>query len=113
MALINAKHIIGEIDGIRCTIIESDASLERVAFLRQLLEFNSLEVKELVLPAGKEGDEPRYMIGVTDLIFNPVFSVYECLLKTPEGGYVTPGYWNQECIECDPRYWIRRMTKKS
>lgn len=111
MALINAKHIIGEIDGVRCTIIESGASLERAAFLRQLLEFNGYEVKELVLPSEKEGDEPKYSIGVTDLVFNPVFAVYECQLKIPEGGYVTPGYWNQQCTDCDPRYWIRRRKK--
>jgi hypothetical protein len=111
MALTNAKHIVGEIEGVRCTIVESGVALERAAFLRQLLEFNGYEVKELNLPAEKEGDEPKYTIGVTDLVFNPVFAVYECLLKTPEGAYVTPGYWNQECIDCDPRYWTRRKTK--
>ena len=47
MAINNAKHLVGEIDGVRCTIIESGTSLERVAFLRDLLEFNNLEVKEI------------------------------------------------------------------
>lgn len=111
MALTNAKHIVGEIDGVRCTIVESGVTLERAAFLRQLLEFNGFNVKELKVPAEKEGDEAKYTIGVTDLIFNPVFAVYECLLKIPEGGYLTPGYWNQECTECDPRYWMRRKEK--
>jgi hypothetical protein len=111
MALTNAKHIVGEIDGVRCTIVESGVTLERAAFLRQLLEFNGFNVKELKVPAEKEGDEAKYTIGVTDLIFNPVFAVYECLLKIPEGGYITPGYWNQECTECDPRYWMRRKEK--
>ena len=37
MAINNAKHIVGEIDGVRCTIVETGASLERVAFLRDLL----------------------------------------------------------------------------
>jgi hypothetical protein len=46
MAINNAKHIIGEIDGIRCTIVESGTILERAAFLRQLLEFNKFETKE-------------------------------------------------------------------
>lgn len=111
MSLTNAKHIIGEIEGIRCTIVESGATSERAAFLHQLLEFNGLEVKELKTPAEKEGDEPRYTIGVTDLVFNPVFAVYEHMLKIPEGGTVSPGYWNQECIDCDSRYWMRK--KKS
>ena len=107
MAINNAKHIVGEIEGIRCTIIETGVSLERVAFLRDLLEFNNLEVKELQ-EAGEPGSEPRYTIGVTSLLFNPVFAIYERQLKTREGGPVTPGYWNQECFDCDPRYWIRR-----
>ncbi len=110
MAINNAKHIIGEIDGTRCTIVESGTDLQRAAFLRQILEFNGYEVKELKVPAEKEGDEPGYTIGVTDLVFNPVFAIYECRLKIPEGGHVTPGYWNQECTECNPMYWVRRKT---
>jgi len=47
MAINNAKHIIGEIDGIRCTIVETGANLERSAFLSDLLSFNNLEVKEM------------------------------------------------------------------
>ena len=112
MGLNNAKHIIGEIEGIRCTIIESGAGIARAAFLRELLEFNNLEVKEQVIPSSKEGEEPAYTIGVTDLVFNPVFAVYECQLMLPDGGYVTPGYWNQECTDCKPEYWMRKKRKK-
>jgi hypothetical protein len=108
MAINNAKHIVSEINGVRCTIIESGISLERVAFLRDLLEFNNMEVKEIELPSETPGEESKYTIGVTDLIFNPVFAIYERLMKNREGVAVTPGYWNQECTECDPRYWIRR-----
>lgn len=105
MALNNAKHIVSEIDGVRCTIVETGAGLERAAFLNDLLSFNNLEVKEMKEPG--EG-EPRYTIGVTDLLFNPVFAVYERRLKTREGDIVTPAYWKQDCIECDSRYWLRR-----
>jgi hypothetical protein len=112
MGLTNAKHIIGEIDGIRCTIVETGATLERVAFLNDLLSFNNLEVKEMKELSELPGSEEKYTIGVTNLIFNPVFAVYERQLKTREGGIVTPGYWNQECIECDPRYWMRRKQAK-
>ncbi len=108
MAITNAKHIVAEIEGIRCTIIESGASLERAAFLKDLLSFNNFEVKELKEASEVEGSEPKYTIGVTDLTFNPVFAIYERTLKTKEGPAVTPGYWNQECVECDPRYWMRR-----
>ena len=112
MALTNAKHIIGEIDGIRCTIVETGATLERAAFLNDLLSFNNLEVKEIKEPSELPESEVKYTIGVTNLIFNPVFAVYERQLKTREGGLITPGYWNQECIECDPRYWMRRKQVK-
>jgi hypothetical protein len=108
MAIENAKHIIGEIDGIRCTIIETGATLDRVAFLSDLLSFNNLEVKEIQEVSEVPGEEVKYTLGVADLIFNPVFAVYERQLKTREGTFVTPGYWKQECIECDPRYWVRR-----
>jgi hypothetical protein len=112
MAINNAKHIVGEMEGVRCTIIESGITNERAAFLRQLLDFNNFDVKELKVTPEAPGEETTYTIGVTDLIFNPVFAIYECLLKTPEGSYVTPGYWNQECMDCDPRYWIRRKGAK-
>ena len=112
MALNNAKHIIGEIDGVRCTIIETGATLERIAFLNDLLTFNKLEVKEMKEIPELPESEMKYTIGVTNLIFNPVFAVYERQLKTREGGFVTPGYWKQECIECDPRYWMRRKQVK-
>ena len=110
MAINNAKHIIGEIDGIRCTIVETGATLERIAFLSDLLSLNNLEVKEMPEVTEVTDEERKYTIGVTDLIFNPVFAIYERQLKTREGSFVTPGYWKQECTECDPRYWMRRKS---
>ncbi len=112
MAINNAKHIVAEIDNIRCTIIEKGVSLERAAFLRELLEYNKLEVKEMIEPAEPAGGEPKYTIGVTDLVFNPVFAIYERRLKTPDNKPVTPAYWKQECVDCDPRYWVKRRTAK-
>jgi hypothetical protein len=112
MAINNAKHIIGEIDGVRCTIVETGATLERVAFLSDLLSFNNLETKELKEISDNPGEEPKYTIGVTDLLFNPVFAIYERQLKSREGAFVSPGYWKQECIDCDPRYWMRRKNAK-
>jgi len=108
MAIDNAKHIIGEINGVRCTIVETGASLERAAFLTDLLEFNNLEVKETQEVQKEVTDPPKYTIGVTDIVFNPVFAIYERRLKTRDGTFVTPAYWKQECNDCDPRYWIKR-----
>jgi len=112
MGIDNAKHIIGEIDGVRCTIVETGATLERVAFLSDLLNFNNLETKELKEISDIPGEEPKYTIGVTNLLFNPVFAIYERQLKNREGTFVSPGYWKQECIDCDPRYWMRRKNVK-
>lgn len=112
MAINNAKHIVNEIDGVRCTIVETGITIDRAAFLRELLEYNNMEVKEMVEPAANQGGEPKYTLGVTDLVFNPVFAIYECRLKTRDGKNVTPGYWKQECTECDPRYWIKRKVVK-
>jgi hypothetical protein len=112
MGIDNAKHIIGEIDSVRCTIVETGAALDRVAFLSDLLSFNNFEVKELKEPVVNPGDEQKFTIGVTDLMFNPVFAIYEKQLKNREGTFVTPGYWKQECIDCDPRYWMRRKGSK-
>jgi hypothetical protein len=93
MSINNAKHIVSEIDGIRCTIVESGVAPERAAFLTDLLQFNNYEVKQILIPSETEGGEPRYTIGVTDLVFNPVFAIYERSLRTVEGKIVTPAYW--------------------
>jgi hypothetical protein len=111
MTITNAKHIVSEIDGVRCTIVETGASVERAAFLSDLLSFNNLDVREMKEVSETEGSEEKFTVGVTDLMFNPVFAIYEKRLKTREGSIVTPGYWNQECIECDPRYWLRKRKK--
>jgi len=113
MSINNAKHIIAEIDGVRCTVVEAGATIERAAFLRDLLEFNGLEVKELQEKSEDASAEPKYTIAVTDLIFNPVFAIYERQLKNREGKLITPAYWRQESDDCDPRYWIRRRSQKA
>jgi len=95
MSINNAKHIVGEIDGVRCTIVESGITPDRLAFLTDLLRFNNFEVKKMIVPSEAEGEEPRYTIGVTDLVFNPVFAIYERLLKNTEGKIVTPSYWKK------------------
>jgi hypothetical protein len=112
MGINNAKHIIAEIDGTRCTIVETGASPERVAFLKQLLEFNNYEVREQQVTPQTPESEPSFTVGVTDVVFNPAFAIYDFSLKTPEGGFVTPGYWLQECIECNPSYWLRRQKPR-
>jgi hypothetical protein len=105
MSLNNAKHIIAEFDGIRCTVVESGISSERITFLKELLECNKFEVKVKEEPIEQPSDPMKYAIGVTDLIFNPVFAVYERSLKTKDGQFVSPGMWNQKTTVYMREYW--------
>lgn len=102
---LKAKHIVEEINGIRCTVVEKGISPERVDFLKNVLEFNKFEVQ--VAEDKKETDDAPtlFTLGVTDLVFNPVIAVYELKLKTPEGKSISPAYWDQKTTECVDEYW--------
>lgn len=101
---LKAKHIVEEINGTRCTIVEKGATANRVDFLRKLLVFNNYEVM-VAEEAIVEGAPALFTIGVTDLVFNPVIAVYEMALKTPDGKKVSPAYWNQYTTEIVDEYW--------
>ncbi len=112
MALNKGKHIVKEIDNVLCTVVESGISLERINFLKGLLEFNKFEVKtekdeakakteakgevEVKAEAKIAPQVDTYTIGVTDLVFNPMIAVYENSLTRPTGEIVSPSYWNQQ-----------------
>ncbi len=100
---LKAKHIVEEINGTRCTIVEKGASAGRVDFLRNLLEFNKFEV--LVSEEVNAEGLTLFTIGVTDLVFNPVIAVYELALRTPDGKKVNPAYWNQYSTDSKDEYW--------
>ncbi len=103
MALNKGKHIIEEIDGVRCSLVEKGVSPERTEFLRKLLELNGYTVK-----TASEGESETFKIGVTDLLFNPVVDVYKRRLKSVSGKKVTPSYWLQESdkeTEAEVHYW--------
>lgn len=103
MALNKGKHLVEEMDGIRCSVVEKGSSPERAEFLKKLLELNGYTVK--VVP---ETDLPTFKIGVADLIFNTVIDVYKRRLKSFTGKRVTPAYWLQESdkeTEAEVHYW--------
>jgi len=103
MALNKGKHLVEEIDGVRCTVVEKGITPERAEFLKKLLELNGYEVKTAV-----EADPVKIKLGVTDILFNPVIDVYERRLKSPSGKKVTPAYWLQESdkeTEAEVNYW--------
>jgi len=111
---INSNHLLEELDGVKCIIVEKNLSPERVAFLKPLLEYNTLKVVVVPSPAAKvvapavpvaEGevvDDPAiqapetFTMGVTNMLFNPINAVFGRLLRTPDGHIVTPAYWHQK-----------------
>lgn len=111
---INSNHISEDLDGIKCIIVEKNASPERVAFLKPLLEYNYLTVVVVPSPPAKvaaaapvteEGAEATpppppapetFTIGVTNMLFNVTNAVYGRLLRTPDGHVVTAAYWQQK-----------------
>jgi len=102
---LKAKHIVEELNGQRCTIVEKGATPARVEFLKNLLAFNKFEV--IVIEDKKETEDAPtlFTVGVTDLVFNPVIAVYELVLKTPGGQKVSPAYWDQKTTDSVDEYW--------
>ena len=103
MALNKGKHLVEEIDGVRCTVVEKGITPERAQFLKSILEYNGLEVK-----TAPDTDPATIKIGVTDILFNPVIDVYERRLKSPTGKRITPAYWLQQSFnetEEEVNYW--------
>ncbi len=118
---INKNHEFEELNGVKCAIVEKNASAERVAFLKQLLEFNKYSIVVVASPRPKpapaatpkpSGDaeadtQPTieaqvppppetFTIGVTDVTFNPTNAIFGRLLHAKDGHVVTLAYWNQQ-----------------
>ena len=119
---INKNHEFEELGGVKCAIVEKNASKGRVAFLKDLLEFNDFQVIVVPSPPPKATPPPKpvapaegatealpqpqpeplpplpetFSIGVTNLAFNPTNAIFGRLLKTKEGHIVTQAYWYQK-----------------
>ena len=103
MALNKGKHVVEELDGRRCTVVEKSIAAERAEFLRKLLEHNGFEVVTT-----RDQESGSLTLGVTDLVFNPVIEVYKRRLVSFTGKRVTPAYWLQESMaetEAEVFYW--------
>ncbi|MCX6249220.1 MAG: hypothetical protein NTX61_00555 [Bacteroidetes bacterium] len=106
MPLNKGKHIVAEIEGVRCTVVETGLSESRALFLKELLTSNEYEVR-LEKEKAKDGALlETYILGVTDLLFNPVIAVYMHKLKRDDGHEVTPAFWNQWPTDQDITYWM-------
>ena len=105
---INKNHEFEELGGVKCAIVEKNASKERVAFLKDLLETNLFEVVVVPSPPPKpvEGEATpvvvapplpeTFTVGVTNLAFNPTNAIFGRLLRTKDGHIVTQAYWYQK-----------------
>ncbi len=94
---INKYYTIEEINGVRCSVVEKGISSRRSAFLKNILESSGYKVEISVI-------ENNYTIGVTDILFNPVYALYSRSLKSMDGKLVTPAIWNQKAQTGD-FYW--------
>ena len=56
---INKNHEFEELGGVKCAIVEKNASKERVAFLKDLLETNNFEVVVVPSPPPKAAPAPK------------------------------------------------------
>ena len=111
---INKNHEFEELGGVKCAIVEKNASKERVAFLKDLLETNLFEVVVVPSPPPKAAPPPKpvegevapvvvappvpatFTIGVTNLAFNPTNAIFGRLLRTKDDHVVTQAYWYQK-----------------
>ena len=111
---INKNHEFEDMDGVKCAVVEKNASKERVAFLKDLLEHNNFTVVVVLSPPPKavpgqkpvEGEEApvleappapeTFTVGVTNVSFNPTNAIFGKLLRTKDGHIVSLPYWYQK-----------------
>jgi hypothetical protein len=123
---INQNHLFEELNGIKCAIVEKNATPGRVAFLKKILETNHFEVVVVPSPPPKAAPVPApkpvgqtdesapptnvaetnpqpaipnpesFTVGVTDVTFNPTNAIFGRLLHTADGHVVTLAYWLQK-----------------
>lgn len=117
---INKNHEFEDLDGVKCAIVEKNASQARVDFLKKILEYNGYTVIVVASPPPKVAAKPvaaapaadgtiqpppvaetptppsTFTIGVTDVMFNATNAIFGRSLHTPDRHVVTLAYWEQE-----------------
>lgn len=86
---INTHHIVEEIEGTRCSVVEKKIQPERAAFLTEILINSGKEVRSHADETG------AVTLGVTDVTFNVLHALYARCLKTAQNKMVTPAMWYQ------------------
>jgi len=87
--------------------IEHKVFHELIEYFKEddLLVFNNLEVKVREDAPAEGSDQVTFTLGVTDIIFNPVYAVYDRVLLRPDGPVVSPAYWRQQEGDTTGEYW--------
>ncbi len=110
---INKNHEFEELEGVKCAVVERNVLPPRVAFLKNLLEYNRYKVvivsspppKALAPVPTKEGEQPpaplppapeTFTVGVTDVTFNATNAIFGRLLHAKNQQIVTLAYWKQQ-----------------
>ena len=132
-------HIVEELNGTRCSIVEKNVAPERMEFLKRLLEHNGYTVIVAQTPAPPAKPAPKppapvmgtdgqplpavplppppplpvapntFTVGITDISFHTMLAIYERSLYTQEGKPISIAYWNQEIEKGDELYLMRRQ----
>ncbi|MEI7980433.1 MAG: hypothetical protein WCI71_02195 [Bacteroidota bacterium] len=105
MAQLKGKHTISVIEGVPCTVIETGVSPERATFLKEILSFNGYEVKTEAEKAKDGTSQNTAIIGITDILINPVVILYQKKLFRKDGEVVSPAYWYQWPDQWEIPYW--------
>jgi hypothetical protein len=105
MITLKGKHTVAEIEGVRCSVAGTGISETRKEFLKELLTLNGFGVKAEKEKAKDGTPLETWVIGVTDMYFNPVIAVYAHKLHRKDGAEVTPAYWEQWPLPADVPYW--------
>jgi hypothetical protein len=128
MAL-NPNHAFEDLEGTKCSIVEKNCTPARAEFLKKLLEFNKFTVVvikspppkvvakppvKVINPDGTETTVPAelpppppesFIVGVTDLSFDPITAVFNRQLRTPQGAVVTSNYWKERDEAPQEKAW--------
>jgi hypothetical protein len=121
---INKNHLFEDIDNIKCAIVESGISAERVEFIKSILTYNGYTVLVIEETNAKQKTEQdsienaeaikTYKVGTSDVTFNVTNAIFGRNLKTRTGEIVTLKYWNQEENKPDDSipYFETKLTWK-
>jgi len=105
MITLKGKHTVAEIEGVRCSVAGAGISGARKDFLKELLMTNGFDVRAEKEKAKDGTPLETWVIGVTDILFNPTIAIYAHKLRRKDGAEVTPAYWEQSGAPTDVPYW--------